>query len=121
MQDDGIERQPLLASDRTLAAYVLQAVEDAIESWPNAVSVLRQRIRALVRGAKRARAAMLVKVLAERLARSTPRALGDRGRELELIFSRDLVHLRSPLPQILRFTSPPRTCSDANGIPLARL
>jgi hypothetical protein len=57
------------------------------------MSVLRQRVRAFVRGPERARSAVIVEVLAERLTRSALRTGNDRVRELELIFPRHLMHV----------------------------
>src|SRR6478736_929127 len=96
MQDDRVQRQPLLTADRTAAAHVLEAVEQAVEPRPNGVRVLRQRVRAFVRSPERARPAVIVEVLAERLTRSALRTRNDRLRELELIFPRHLMHAPSP-------------------------
>src|SRR3954471_5553892 len=70
VQDDRVERQPLVAALRAAAADVLEAVEEAIEPRPDRSGVLRQRIGALVGGAERARSALVREVLAERLVRT---------------------------------------------------
>lgn len=35
VEDDGVERQPFVAADRTSTAHVLEAVEEAVETGPD--------------------------------------------------------------------------------------
>jgi hypothetical protein len=98
MQDDGVERQPLVAAYGAAAADVLEAVEQTIEAGTDRFRVLRQRVSAFVRRAERARAAFVREVLAECLCGAAPRAFSDGVRQINLIFARDLMHRASPLP-----------------------
>ena len=105
VQDDGIERQPLVAAFGAAASHVLEAVEEPIEPRADRrILVARQDVGAFVRGAERARSAVLGKILAERL-RTPSRSRGDRVGELELIFARDLVHWGLQLTRILRLVA----------------
>ena len=88
VQDDRVERQPLLAALRALLGDVLEAVEQALQPRPDGVRVARQCVRALVRRPERARSAEIVELLAERLVRAAPRAFGDRVSQLDLIVAR---------------------------------
>src|SRR6516225_6203795 len=92
VQDDRIERQPLLAAHRTSASHVLQAVEETMQPRSNGMRILGQRIGAFVGRPERARSAVSVEIFAERLARSAPRAGNDRLSELQLIFAWHLMH-----------------------------
>ena len=66
MQDDRVERQPLVAADRAAASHVLEAVKEAIEPRADRwILAARQHVGALVRGAERARSAVLGKILPE--------------------------------------------------------
>src|SRR5438552_4124623 len=91
MQNDRVERQTLVATDRTPPAHVLEAVEQSIETRPNRPHFAGQRVCALVCRAERARSAVVGKIRAERL-RPALRARSDRFGELELIFAGHLVH-----------------------------
>ncbi len=107
MQDDRIERQPLVAADRAAAAHVLEAVEQAVEPRADRMrrlGIARQRVRALIGRAERARAALAREVLAERLRRPAPGALRDRVGKLDLVFAQDLMdaRLRSAIAFALR-------------------
>jgi hypothetical protein len=99
VQDDRVERQALVASHRTAAPHVFEAVEQAIHSRTDRVRFLRiarQRIRAFVRRAERARATLVRKVFAKGLAGPASGAGGDGLGELELIFARHLMHPEPP-------------------------
>src|SRR3954469_16561789 len=58
VQDDRVQRQPLVAAFGAAAADVLEAVEQAIEARANGSGLFRQRVRAFVGGAERARPAL---------------------------------------------------------------
>ncbi len=92
VQDDGIERQALVAAHRAAAPHVLETIEQAIEARTNRVRVMRERIRAFVRGAKRARATGVREVLPKCLGGPPPRAFGNRFGEFDLIGARHLMH-----------------------------
>src|SRR6266851_2663213 len=85
VQDDGVERQPLVTPFGAAAANVLQTVEQAIQPRPDRAGLLRQRIGAFIRRTERARSALVGEVLAEGLARTPPGAFSDRVGELDLI------------------------------------
>jgi hypothetical protein len=95
VQDNGIEREPFMAPHRTSAAYVLETIEDPMEPRVDGVGVLREDVSAFVSRTERARAAMIVEILAEGLKRPASGAFRNRSRQLELIFARDLMHRRS--------------------------
>src|SRR5919201_1831987 len=82
VQDDGVERQPLVAADRAAAPDVFQAIEETMKSRADGLDFTRQRVRAFVRRAKRAGSAVLGEVLAEGLLRPATRAGGDSVGEL---------------------------------------
>src|SRR5215471_1380031 len=116
VEDDRVERQPFVAANRASAAYVLQAVEQPIEPRADGMRFLRiarQRVRAFVRGAQGARAALGREVLAERLRRTSLGALGDGLGQLDLVRAGHLVHavfarLWPRAPRCYRhFTLPP--------------
>src|SRR2546421_3253595 len=114
MQDDCVERQTFVAADGTAPPHVLEAIEQPIETGSDGVRFLwiaRQRVRALVCRAERAGPASLREVLAERLAGTPSRARGDRIGELELIFTRHLVHGALRSLRILRLRARIRICS----------
>jgi hypothetical protein len=95
VQDDGVERQPLVAALGTAAADVLEAVEQPIETRPDGVRFLgiaRQRICAFVRRAKRAGSTFGREVLAKGLGRAPLCAFSNRLGELELISAGNLMH-----------------------------
>src|SRR3954449_5749433 len=69
MQDDRVQRQPLVAAFGAASADVLQTIEEAIEARPDRTSFLRQRIRALVSGPERAGATCVGEIFAECLVR----------------------------------------------------
>src|SRR5579863_8320619 len=114
VQDDRVERQPLVAAFGAATADVLQAVEQAIQPRPDRTGLLRQRIRAFVRRAKRTRSTLAGEVLAEGLVRAPLGAFSDRVSELDLICARDLMH-PPPCDRILRFATRRRICSKSNG------
>src|SRR5580765_6240725 len=94
VQDDRVEREPLVAALRAAAADILEAVEQAVEPRPDRAGLLRQRVCALVGRAERARATLGGEIFAERLAGPALRTLCDRVGELDLIRAQDLMHLR---------------------------
>lgn len=97
VQDDRVERQPLVAAFWASAADVLETVEEAIHPRPDAVRlvrVARQRIGPFVCRTERARSSIVGEIFAERLAWPALRAFGDRVGEFELIFARYLMHLQ---------------------------
>src|SRR5439155_1998855 len=107
VQDDGVERQPLVASLGTSATDVLQTVEQTLHPRSDGVSLVRiarQRVRAFVCRAEGAGAAGIGEILAERLPWTPPRAFGDRRGELELIFPRHLMHHDLQAPAAAHFT-----------------
>src|SRR5262249_51590145 len=111
VQDDGVERQALVAADRTAAAHVLEAVEQAVESRPDRVRFLRiawQSVRPLVRRAHGAPPALRREVLAERLCRAPLRAFGNGLSELELIGARHLMHGLSRSAEAVNLLEPSR-------------
>src|SRR6476646_3986330 len=97
MKDDRVQRQPLVAADRTAPPDIFEAIEQAVETRTNGLHLARQRIRAFVCRAERARSSIVGEVRAEGL-RSALRAGSNRFGELELILARYLVHhtLRHP-------------------------
>src|SRR5471032_705376 len=100
VQDDRVERQPLVAALGTLAADVLEAIEQAIEPRPNRAGFLRQRICAFVRRAQRARAALVRKVFAESPIGTPPGTFRDGISQFYLICARDLMHPRLHLARL---------------------
>src|SRR5262245_57369437 len=96
VQDDGVERQTLLTSDGTRAADIFEAVENAIETRADLMRILGKRVRAFVRGAKRAATTVVIEVFAEGLRRTPPCARDNRLGELELVFAGHLMHGASP-------------------------
>ena len=95
VQDDRVERQPFVAALGATAANVLEAVEESIETRPDGVRlfwIARQRIRAFVGRAERARSTFGRKVLAKGLSRAPLRAFSNRLGELELISAGNLMH-----------------------------
>src|SRR5438874_13656761 len=102
MQNDRVERQPLVAADGTSPAHVLEAVEQSIETRPHRRHFAGQRVCALVCRAERARSTVVGKIRAERL-RPALRARSDRFGELELIFAGHLVH--DSLPSLAFYAS----------------
>src|SRR5947207_991753 len=115
VQDDRVERQPLVAPFRAAAPDVLEAIEQAIEPGPDRAGFLRQRVGAFVRRAERARATLGGKVLAERLAGPALRTFGDGVCQLDLIRAQDLMH-PSPPRRILRLASRGRICPKTDGV-----
>src|SRR5438874_136681 len=88
VQDDRVQRKPLLAADRALPADVLEAIEQATHSRADRMRffrIARQRVRAFVRRAERAGSTRLREVFAEGLSRTPLRACGDGIGELDLI------------------------------------
>src|SRR6267154_2736750 len=85
VQDDRVERQPLVAPFGAAAAHVLEAVEQTIEPRPDRAGLLRQRVGPFIRRAERARSALGGEVFAEGLARAPLGALSDRVGKLDLI------------------------------------
>jgi len=95
MEDNCIERQPFLAPDRTSAPHVFKAIEQTMQAGSNRMRfmwIARQRVSALVRGAKRTGPARVGEVLTEGLTRSALRTFRNRLGELDLIGAWDLMH-----------------------------
>jgi len=98
MQNDRVERQPLVATHRTAAAHVLEAVEEAIEARADRMRLVRiagKRVGAFVGSSEGAGAALIGEVFTESLRRPPSGAFSDCVGELDLIGTRNLMHIAS--------------------------